>query len=112
MKEFLKFKSVGGSSGLDSRTAGTYYIPIDTILVVDGNGIGPGGNAFIVWQNTPNNGANVTYYTFELNTVPTTETYKAFNKALEANPGGRAIELQLPAGQEIIGWQTQSQGIY
>ena len=113
MKEFLKFKVSDGSSSQDISEAGTYYIPIDSILVVDNNAAsGTGVNTFIVWQNTPNTSGNVNFYTFELNTPPTNETFAAFNKALEANPGGRSIELQLPTGQEIEGWQTSGEGTY
>ena len=113
MKEFLKFKSVDGASGQDINIAGTYYIPIDSILVVDNNAAsGTGPNTFIVWANTPNTSGNVNFLTFELNTPPTNETFAAFNKALEAKPGGKFIELQLPAGQEIIGWQTSGEGTY
>lgn len=112
MKEFLKFKVADGVSSEDVFIAGTYYIPIDSILVVDNNAApGTGVNTFIVWQNTPNNGL-VNFYTFELNTPPTNETYAAFNKTLEANPGGKSIEFQLPTGQEILGWSFQGESTY
>jgi len=113
MKEFLEFKVADVASSQDVDVAGTYYIPIDSILVVDNNaGVGTGVNTFIIWQNTPNTSGNVNFYTFQLNTPPTNETFAAFNKALEANPGGKSIELQLPNGQEILGWSVQGEGTY
>ena len=113
MKEFLKIKVADGASSQDVDLAGTYYIPIDSILVVDNNAApGTGVNTFTVWQNTPNTSGNCNLYTFELNTPPTNETYAAFNKTLEANPGGKSIEFQLPTGQEILGWSFQGESTY
>ena len=111
MKEFLKFKSVGGGSG-DVTSAGTYYLPIDNILMCESGGLG-----IAIWQNAVAtaggaSGGIVRYYNIELSDgTLENETAIAFNQALAANPGGKAIELQLPVGQTITSWGFQDNGI-
>jgi hypothetical protein len=101
MKEFLKFKSVGGGT-LEVAIPGTYYIPIDNILMTVGSGF-----QVTMWQNTPSSMPNgkARYYDIQLSDNSLTEeTVIAFNQALAANPGGKSIEVQLPAGQTITSW--------
>ncbi len=97
---------------LQTKDAIEKEAPDSIEIIVDNEAAAASGvNTFIVWQNTPNNGL-VNFYTFELNTPPTNETYAAFNKTLEANPGGKSIEFQLPTGQEILGWSFQGEATY
>ena len=111
MKEFLKFKSVGGGTA-NIALPGTYYLPIDNILMCQSGGFG-----LQIWQNAVATaggtaGGVVRYYTLELSdSTLQNETMIAFNQALAANPGGRAIKLQLPVGQTIISWQLSDSGI-
>jgi hypothetical protein len=101
MKEFLKFESVGGSASADVKTAGTYYIPLDNILICE-----TGGNGVRLWQcDGPGQLGVVRYYEFETTEDPT-DLVIALNQLLAANPGGKSIELQItsPANQSIIGW--------
>jgi len=101
MKEFLKFKSVGGGT-LEVAIPGTYYIPIDNILMTVGSGF-----QIAIWQNTPSSSpnGNIRYYAIQVSDNSLTEeTVIAFNQALAANPGGKSIEVQLPAGQTITSW--------
>jgi len=109
MKEFLKFKSVGGSGTADVQEPGTYYLPIDNILLCQ-----TGGSAIQIWQCASLADASpaVSYYDIETSNSPLDEdTIAAFNEALAANPGGKAIEVQLPVGQTITGWSFQTKGI-
>ena len=111
MRQFLKFKSVGGSGTADVQEPGTYYLPIDNILLCQ-----TGGSAIQIWQcaslNLDPAGSAVSYYDIETsNGSLDIDTIAAFNEALAANPGGRAIEVQLPVGQTITGWSFQTQGI-
>ena len=111
MRQFLKFKSVGGGSK-DVTSAGTYYLPIDNMLVCvsSGSGISIWQNAVATAGGAP--GGIVRYYNIELsNGALSDETIIALNQALAANPGGRAIELQLPVGQTITSWGFQDNGI-
>ena len=111
MRQFLKFKSVGGGSA-DVASAGTYYLPIDNILMCESGGLG-----IAIWQNAVATaggapGGIVRYYTLELSDgTLQDETIIALNQALAANPGGKAIELQLPVGQTITSWGFQDNGI-
>jgi len=111
MRQFLKFKSVGGGSK-DVTSAGTYYLPIDNMLVCvsSGSGISIWQNAVATAGGAP--GGIVRYYSIELSDgALSDETIIALNQALAANPGGRAIELQLPVGQTITSWGFQDNGI-
>lgn len=111
MKEFLKFKSVGGAGSGDVKEPGTYYLPIDNILLCQ-----TGGSAIQIWQCASLNldplNPTASYYDIETsNSSLNNDTVAAFNEALAANPGGRAIEVQLPAGQTITGWSYSTTGI-
>ena len=112
MKEFLKFKSVGGSTFADIPTPGDFYIPIDNILMCE-----TGGDGIQIWQNAVataggSGGGLVRYYNIEISDGSlNNETVIAINQALAANPGGRSIEVQLPVGQTITGWSFDDNGI-
>lgn len=111
MKEFLKFKSVGGSGSADVSQPGTYYLPIDNILLCQS-----GGNGIQIWQcaslNLDPASPTASYYDFYTSSSSlNVDTIAAFNEALAANPGGKAIEVQLPVGQTITGWSFTTKGI-
>ncbi len=110
MKEFLKFKSVGGGTG-DVVQPGTYYLPIDNIFLCQ-----TGGSGLQIWQNAKGNddpvSPTVSYYDIDTSNGSLNEdTVAAFNEALAANPGGRAIEVQLPAGQTITAFSYSTTGV-
>tara|TARA_R100001510_G_scaffold18061_1_gene15463 strand:+ start:605 stop:946 length:342 start_codon:yes stop_codon:yes gene_type:complete len=113
MREFIEFKTVGGGA-MDVEQAGTYYIPIDNILCVledvDGD-----ADKISIWANavpSGNNLGNLRNYKLQFNVNITDDTIIAFNNALSAVPGGKKIAVQLPAGQEILGYQFQDVGTY
>ncbi len=111
MKEFLKFKSVGGAVSVDVTQPGTYYLPIDNILLCQ-----TGGNGLQIWQcaslNLDPTGSAASYYDIVTSNASLDEdTVAAFNEALAANPGGKGIEVQLPAGQTITGWSFTTIGV-
>jgi len=114
MRQFIEFTSIGGG-GMDVEEAGTYYIPIDNILCVledlDGD-----LDKISIWANAvPASAAGpgvARYYKVQFNGNITDDTIIAFNNALGAQPGGKRIQVQLPAGQEIIGYQFQDTGVY
>jgi len=112
MKEFLKFKSVGGSGTADVAEPGTYYLPIDNILLCQT----PTALSVQIWQcaslNLDPASPEASYYDIETSNASLDgDTVAAFNEALAANPGGKAIEVQLPVGQTITGWSFQTKGI-
>ena len=116
MREFIEFKTVGGGA-MDIEQAGTYYIPIDNILCIDDDAsIGGDLDKLIIWANAVPSDASgageLRYYKLQFNVNITNDTILAFNNALSAAPGGRKIPVQLPAGQEILGYQFQDIGIY
>lgn len=113
MREFIEFKTIGGG-GMDIETAGTYYIPIDNILCVTEDVDGD-ADKMNIWANavpTGNAAGNLRYYRFQFNGNITNDTIIAFNNALGVKPGGKKIPVQLPAGQEILGYQFQDTGVY
>jgi len=113
MREFIEFKTVGGG-GMDVETAGTYYIPTDNILCVTEDVDGD-ADKISIWANAApagNAAGNLRYYKVQFAANITDDTIIAFNEALGAAPGGKKIPVQLPAGQEILGWQFVDVGVY
>jgi len=113
MREFVEFKTVGGGS-MDVDTAGTYYIPIDNIFCITEDVDGD-ADKISIWANAVPTGSasgNLRYYKLQFAANITDDTIIAFNNALSASPGGKKIPVQLPAGQEILGYQFRDIGVY
>ena len=113
MREFIEFKTVGGG-GMDVEAAGTYYIPTDNILCITED-TGGDLDKINIWANAVQSGGttgNLRFYKLQFAANITDDTIIAFNNALGVKPGGKKIPVQLPAGQEILGYQFQDTGVY